>query len=187
MEGWGWRPSPAISFVLSTTTTFSSGRLDKSLANSRSTVVLPTPGLPMMRRDACRETTSSGRHAPVRSTTPLTTRPIRAAMPITVAGGGVGLVMRLILLSKESSPTRLSGRQQEIHRCRVPSIPTRLEIATPPPSSQNISAKSCKSHCSHRLRGIWLCWGEGGVGVHTDSPKITTPEWIMKRFQRIRG
>ena len=51
MAGWGMSPSPAISFEVSTTTT----RLPKSSAMtraaSRSIVVLPMPGRPMMRID----------------------------------------------------------------------------------------------------------------------------------------
>ncbi len=76
MAGWGMSPSPAISFDVSTTTTRLPRSSARTRAASRSIVVLPMPGRPMMRIDFPVPTKSL-----MISIVPYTARPIRHVSP----------------------------------------------------------------------------------------------------------
>mmetsp|Transcript_14155 Transcript_14155/g.48784 ORF Transcript_14155/g.48784 Transcript_14155/m.48784 type:complete len:229 (+) Transcript_14155:492-1178(+) len=126
IEGCGESPSPAISHVLSTTTTLRDSWSLSRRESSLSTVVFPTPGLPTSSTLLCRP--SSTRKRAMRSTVPCTTRPILAATPMTRSGWKLGCVITL-------------------RRCSVPSIPLRLWLG--PPSSANMLANRSRSAASH--------------------------------------
>mmetsp|Transcript_62348 Transcript_62348/g.190575 ORF Transcript_62348/g.190575 Transcript_62348/m.190575 type:complete len:204 (+) Transcript_62348:267-878(+) len=79
MAGCGSLDAPAISLVLSTTTTTRLSWSDNNLENSRSTVVLPEFGGPTRRIDDEQRLNDSGN---IRSTVPSTVRPTRTMTPI---------------------------------------------------------------------------------------------------------
>ena len=99
MAGWGISPSPAISLLVSITTTRFCRSSASTRAISRRAVVLPTPGRPISNRD-CPPSSRSRTMA----TVPNTARPTRQVRPTT-------------------SPRRL---RIALMRCRVRSMPARL-------------------------------------------------------------
>src|SRR6476469_351057 len=105
MAGWGMSPSPAISFEVSTTTTRLPCSSARTRAASRSIVVLPMPGRPMIRIDFPVSTKSL-----MISIVPYTARPIRHVSPTIFP-----FRFRIALI-----------------RCRVRSIPARLSSPNDP-------------------------------------------------------
>ena len=94
-------PSPAISFEVSTTTTRLPMSSARTRAASRSIVVLPMPGRPMIRIDFPVSTKSL-----MISMVPKTARPIRQVSPTILP---FRLRMALIRWSVRSMPARLSS------------------------------------------------------------------------------
>mmetsp|Transcript_30272 Transcript_30272/g.88555 ORF Transcript_30272/g.88555 Transcript_30272/m.88555 type:complete len:217 (-) Transcript_30272:200-850(-) len=129
MAGWGSSPSPAISHVLSTTTTFSRLSSAKVRAISRRHVVFPTPGRPMSSNDCLRWAISIKNvfHAMV-AISPLVALPTRTATPKTFSGNRMGCVIKLI-------------------RCNVPAMPRRLVVAIPLLSSLAANRLANSSTC----------------------------------------
>ncbi len=104
MPGCGMSPSPAISLEVSTMTTRLSRSSARTRAASRSIVVLPMPGRPMMRIDWPDSTRSS-----MISMVPKTALPTRQVRPTTLR---LRLRMALIRCSVRSMPARLSSPKE---------------------------------------------------------------------------
>ena len=117
MAGWGTSPSPAISLEVSTMTTRFLASWDKTLAISRSMVVLPTPGRPKSRMFLPEKARSS-----IILMVPKTARPTRQVMPMTCP---FRLRMADIRCRVRSMPARLSSPNSPIRSitfCRSPAV-----------------------------------------------------------------
>src|SRR5690242_20048025 len=101
MPGCGTSPSPAISLLVSTTTTRLPSSSAKTRAASRKSVVLPTPGRPRIRIERPCSTTSR-----ISATVPWMARPTRQVRPTTWPRR---LRMALMRCSVRSMPARLSS------------------------------------------------------------------------------
>ncbi len=101
IAGCGMSPSPAISFEVSTTTTRLRCSSARTRAASRSIVVLPMPGRPMIRIDFPVSMKSA-----MISIVPYTARPMRSVSPTTFP---FRLRIALIRWSVRSMPARLSS------------------------------------------------------------------------------
>mmetsp|Transcript_4807 Transcript_4807/g.13885 ORF Transcript_4807/g.13885 Transcript_4807/m.13885 type:complete len:208 (+) Transcript_4807:1659-2282(+) len=123
IAGCGTSPSPPISLLVSMMTTRLCNSSLSTLAISRITVVLPTPGLPKKRIELGESTISR-----IMSTCPVTALPTRQVRP-TIA------------------PRRL--RIAEI-RCSVPSTPARLSPPKSPSADAACSKSSCVITSSRR-------------------------------------
>ena len=104
----GVSPSPAISQVLSTTTTFKLLSSASMRAISLRHVVFPTPGFPIKISECffCAKSTRNDFHAIV-STRPCIALPTRTATPSTFSGIFIGCVIRLTRWSVPVMPLRL--------------------------------------------------------------------------------
>ena len=100
MAGWGISPSPATSLEVSMITTLLSKSSAKTLAISRSAVVLPTPGRPKSKMELPVSTKSR-----IMVMVPYTARPMRQVKPIISPWR---LRMALIRWRVRSIPARLS-------------------------------------------------------------------------------
>ena len=115
MAGCGMSPSPAISLLVSTTTTRLPMSSARTRAASRSIVVLPMPGRPMIRIDFPVSTKSW-----MISIVPKTARPIRQVRPTILP---LRLRIALMRWSVRSMPARLSSPNvpdvvDDVARCR---------------------------------------------------------------------
>mmetsp|Transcript_16376 Transcript_16376/g.49282 ORF Transcript_16376/g.49282 Transcript_16376/m.49282 type:complete len:393 (+) Transcript_16376:331-1509(+) len=155
--GWASLLAPAISLVLSTTTTVRFSWSERSRANSRRTVVLPELGGPTRRTDSLEQRRSAGS---IFSTTPVIERPTRITTPM-------------------SSPCR---PLMPLRRWSVLGIPWRLPFTchqfASKPSMSPPPAKSSRS-------SLWTLWlrisGESCVSMGLMMNSLTLePSGLMK-------
>ena len=140
MAGCGMSPSPAISFEVSTTTTRLPMSSARTRAASRSIVVLPMPGRPMIRIDFPVSTKSL-----MISIVPYTARPMRQVSPTILP---LRLRMALMRWSVRSMPARLSSPNEPM--CSTTNAMSASSISR----SRSITSESGKRASGRRPRSM---------------------------------
>ena len=140
MAGCGMSPSPAISLEVSTTTTRLPRSSARTRAASRSIVVLPMPGRPMIRIDFPVSTKSV-----MISIVPYTARPMRQVSPTILP---LRLRMALMRWSVRSMPARLSSPNEPM--CST----TKAMSASSISRSRSMTSESGKRASGRRPRSM---------------------------------